>query len=132
MNFFPSPPKHSDSTSLSIQSRPFKSWRELRITLLLEPVHHGTRNLMPFHFYSFVQWSVFRPTITLLRRRTCPRAFWITTAILDQPRFHILISTQLPGVIKSYDSFVSQLSNDTYILHLAHPAMRQMCWIIRR
>src|SRR5437588_3200438 len=126
MNFFPSPPKHSDSTSLSIQSRPFKSWRELRITLLLEPVHHGIPNLMPFHFHGFVQWSVLRPTITLLRPRTCPRALWITTAILDQPRFHILISARLPGVIKSYNSFVSQLSNNTYTLHLAHHATWQM------
>src|SRR5437588_11008044 len=87
---------------------------------------------MPFHFHGFVQWSVFRLTITLLRPRTCLRALWTTTVTLDQPHFHILISTRLPGVIKSYDSFVSQLSNDAHTLQLAHPTMRQLWRIIRR
>src|SRR5205807_9331179 len=103
----------------------FKSWRVLRTTLLPEPVHQGALNPISFHFHSFVKWSVSIPTITLLRRRTCLRALWITTVTLDQPCFHILISTQLPGVIKSYDSFVSQLSNDAHTLHLAHATMRQ-------
>jgi len=90
------PPKNHDSTSLSIQSHLFKSWRVLRTTLLPEP----TPNPIPFCFHSFVQWLVLGPTIAFSRRRTFPRALWTTTATLGQPCFQILISTQLPGVTR--------------------------------